>query len=84
MDTNNKNYQNYGMNEASYNYTYDLENADIDYDIYSSRYDRRFDRRFDRRLDRRFDRSYPFYPYCDRYGRCENPIWWLFWPFFFL
>jgi hypothetical protein len=24
------------------------------------------------------------YPYCDRYGRCENPIWWMFWPLFFL
>ena len=23
-------------------------------------------------------------PGCDRFGRCGNPIWWMFWPFFFL
>lgn len=70
---------------------YDLDMANGDYDVYNSRYDNRFDRRFDRRGDRRFDRRsdrrfdnrYYQYPYCDRYGRCENPIWWLFWPFFF-
>lgn len=53
-------------------------------------YDNRFDMRYDNRFDRRYDRDnydsmrYYRYPYCDRYGRCENPIWWLFWPLFFM
>jgi hypothetical protein len=56
------------------------------YDFDDRRYDSRFDRRFDPRYDRNFyDRMrYYRFPFCDRYGRCENPIWWMFWPFFFL
>ncbi|WP_312700370.1 hypothetical protein [Sedimentibacter sp.] len=41
------------------------------------RYDRNYDRRYDR------DRYYQYPPFCDRYGRCENPIWWLLWPMLF-
>ena len=57
---------------------------------YDDRYDNRFDSRYDDRYDNYYDRDfnrnmrYYQYPYCDRNGRCENPIWWLFWPFFFL
>jgi len=53
---------------------------------YYDRYDNRFDNYYDRNYDMDFNRRtrYYQYPYCDRYGRCENPIWWLFWPFFFL
>ena len=85
MDNNNQYYNN--MDDYMY---YD---NDINNDVFSSRYDvdnRRYDRRFDRRFDRRYDRyfydpmRYYQYPYCDRYGRCENPIWWMFWPLFFL
>lgn len=62
------------------------------YDRYDNRYDNRYynyDRMYDRMYDRRYDRDYDRrryyqYPYCDRYGRCENPIWWMFWPLFFL
>jgi hypothetical protein len=66
---------------------------DINNEVFSSRYDfndRRYDSRFDRRFDPRYDRNfydrmrYYRFPFCDRYGRCENPIWWMFWPFFFL
>lgn len=77
-----------------YNNVYDYNNYD---DVYGTRYDRRFDDRrydFDRRFDydrrydydRRFDDRMRYYrfPYCDRYGRCSNDLWWLFWPFFFL
>lgn len=64
------------------------------YDRFDNRYDNRFDNRYDNRrsdyndYNRFYDRGYDNmryyrYPYCDRYGRCENPIWWLFWPFFF-
>lgn len=67
-------------------------------DVYSTRYDNRrydmydYNRRYDNYYDydRRYDRDpyrrnrYYQYPYCDRYGRCENPIWWMFWPLFFL
>jgi hypothetical protein len=51
-----------------------------------TQFDRFDDRRFDPRYDRNFyDRMrYYRFPFCDRYGRCENPIWWMFWPFFFL
>ena len=69
-------------------------NNNINNDVYGNRYDydydRRYDRRYDNRYDRRYDRDfydpmrYYRYPYCDRYGRCENPIWWMFWPLFFL
>ena len=62
---------------ARYN-RFDNRNDYYDYNRYNDRYDRRFDRDY---YDR--DRYYR-YPYCDRYGRCENPMWWLFWPFFFL
>lgn len=59
---------------------------------FDNRFNDRFDDRFDDRFnyDRRYDRDYDSrnryyqYPYCDRYGRCENPIWWNIWPFFFL
>jgi len=82
------NYNQYYNNMNDYMYYDD----DINNDVYSSQYDmydRRFDNRFDRRFDRRYDRffydpmRYYRFPFCDRYGRCENPIWWLFWPFFF-
>lgn len=87
-DTMNENMSNNGMY-----YMDDMNN-----NIYSNRYDGRYnngryydyDRRYDRDYyDRRYDRDYYDrmryyrYPYCDRYGRCENPIWWLFWPLFF-
>ncbi len=88
MDNNNQYYDN--VNDYMY------YNDDMNNDVYSSRYDfgdRRFDgrygRRFDRRYNRRYDRDfydpmrYYQFPYCDRYGRCENPIWWMFWPLFF-
>ena len=57
------------------------------FDRYDNRYDNRYDYNdYDRRYDRAYDRNmrYYRYPYCDRYGRCENPIWWMFWPLFFL
>ncbi len=84
MDNNNKYLSN--MNEGT---SYDV---DINNEVFSTRYD--YDDRYDPMLDRRFDPRYDRYfydpmryyrfPYCDRYGRCENPIRWLFWPFFFL
>lgn len=87
MDNNNM--QDYNdMNDYMY------YNNNINNDVYGNRYDydydRRYDRRYDNRYDRRYDRDfydpmrYYRYPYCDRYGRCENPIWWMFWPLFFL
>lgn len=57
---------------------------------FDNRFDRRYDNMYDRRYDRRYDRDfydpmrYYRYPYCDRYGNCDNPIWWLFWPLFFM
>jgi len=60
------------------NNRYDNRYYDRDYDRYDNRYDGYYDRDLNRRM------RYYQYPYCDRYGRCENPIWWLFWPFFFL
>ena len=73
---------------------YEMYNEEMN-DVFSSRYDNRFDNRYDRfgnfnnydmRYDRDFNRRnrYYQYPYCDRYGRCDNSLWWLFWPFFFL
>lgn len=64
-------------------------NDNINNDVYSNRYNydnRRYDRRYNRRYDRDFydPMRYYQYPYCDRYGRCENPLWWMFWPLFFL
>ena len=89
MDNNNQYYNN--MNDFMY------YNDDINNDVYSSRYDLnnrmfdgRYNRRYNRRYDPRYDRElydpmrYYQYPYCDRYGRCENPTWWMFWPLFFL
>jgi len=73
-----------------YDSTKEMHNEDIN-NVFSSRYDDRYDNRYDNRYyDNRYDRNYNRgmryyqYPYCDRYGRCENPMWWLFWPFFFL
>ncbi|HHZ02436.1 MAG TPA: hypothetical protein GX396_05795 [Tissierellia bacterium] len=79
MDNNNP--QNY----SDYNMYY---NDNVNNEVYGNRYDM-YDPRFDPRYDRRYDQNfYPMryyrYPYCDRYGRCENPIWWLFWPLFFM
>lgn len=88
----NKNdYQDYKMDDYMY-YNDDMN------DVYTTRYDNnfngRFDNRYDPRYDNYYDRTYPRdyydpmryyrYPFCDRYGRCENPIWWLFWPLFFM
>lgn len=82
------------MNNNSMYYMDEMNN-----NVYSNRYNNgrydnnwRYDNYYDndRRYDRRYDRDYYDrmryyqYPYCDRYGRCENPIWWLFWPLFFL
>lgn len=87
MDTNNSN------NSELNNYInmYDMNNINNEQDIFSAR--RRYDnnmydnnRRYDYDRwydDNRYDERYYRYPYCDRYGRCRNPIWWLFWPFFF-
>lgn len=78
-------------NNPEHNNNYMNENEPINdnhEDMYSinrydyDRFDNRFDNRMDRRMDRRYDRYYR-YPYCDRYGRCDNNLWWLFWPFFF-
>lgn len=86
------NYNQYYNNMNDYMYYDDDINNDVyssQYDMYDRRFDNRFDNRFDRRFDRRYDRffydpmRYYRFPFCDRYGRCENPIWWLFWPFFF-
>jgi hypothetical protein len=92
MDNNNKNIPQIYDSTRDYSiYDEDMNN------VYSTRYDRydRYNNRYynrndnyydyDRDLDRNFDRRmrYYQYPYCDRYGRCENPIWWLFWPLFF-
>ncbi len=95
MDNNiNQNYNN--MNDyIDYNDDYMYYNDDINNDVYNNRYNYNYDRRFDNRFDRRYNRydrdrdffdpmRYYRYPYCDRYGRCENPIWWIFWPLFFL
>ncbi|WP_326911342.1 hypothetical protein [Sedimentibacter sp. MB31-C6] len=74
------------------NHVNDYYNRDNnEFDVYSNRF-RRYDDRYDYRYDRDFDdRRYDYdrmryyrYPYCDRYGRCDNSLWWLFWPFFFL
>lgn len=87
------------INQDYYNMNDDIYYDDMNDNVFTTRfnnefnqrYDNRFDRRYDNRFDRRFDRDYyndPMryyrYPYCDRYGRCENPIWWLFWPLFFM
>ncbi len=86
----------YNNNPHIYDGTDDFAMNNDMYDVYSTRYDNRrfmddYFRRYndmynyDRRFDRRFDRNrYYQYPYCDRYGRCDNSLWWLFWPFFFL
>jgi len=79
-----------------YNNMY-YNNEDTDNNVYSSRYDNRrydntndMDRRFDNMNNNRYDRDYNQrmryyqYPYCDSYGRCQNPMWWMFWPLFFL
>lgn len=79
-------------------YDYPVNNYDMDQDLEMQRYNNRnynrrydydrmfdYDRRYDNRYDYRhdYDRYYR-YPYCDRYGNCQNPIWWLFWPLFFM
>ncbi len=77
---------------------YSIYDEDVN-SVYGTRYDRnnRYDERYYNRYDNYYDRDYNRdydedfyrrmryyrYPYCDRYGRCENPIWWLFWPLFF-
>ncbi|HPX00283.1 MAG TPA: hypothetical protein PKY98_05975 [Sedimentibacter sp.] len=87
-------YNDNGMNNTVYSSNrYDMyeRRFDPEYDVmYDRRFDPEYDMMYDRRYDRRYDmdfydpiRYYQF-PYCDRYGRCENPIWWLFWPLFFL
>ncbi len=90
MDNNINNNNNY----PEYNNDLFDMNQDLNTQRYTNRrynYDNRFDynRRYDNRYDNRYDYRYDHdryyrYPYCDRYGNCENPIWWLFWPFFFL
>jgi hypothetical protein len=77
METNNGNLSDY--NKDMYNNYKDEE------ELYSiNRYNnRRYDRRLDRRYDRWDDNRYYNYPDCDRTGRCRNPMWWMFWPFFF-
>ena len=82
-------------NISSQNFNNDYRNIDYNnssnevysnrYDMYDDRYDQRYDPRYDRRYNRDYYpmRYYP-YPFCDRYGRCENPIWWYFWPLFFM
>jgi len=96
MDTNNRNnpeynnmYDIYGMNNREKVYSFNR------YDNRRIENDRRFDnqrpfdndRRNDNQImfenDRRNDGRYNQYPYCDRNGNCGNPMWWLFWPFFF-
>jgi len=79
MDMNNRNNPEYYNNYMNENEPINNNQEDM-YSI--NRYDNRFDNRYDRRNDRRYDRYYR-YPYCDRYGRCDNNLWWLFWPFFF-
>lgn len=86
-------YNNYPQ---EYNDLNDSMMYDEDMDtMFSARYNRfnnRFNNRYnnyynyDRRYDPYFDRrgNYYNYPYCDRYGRCSNPLWWMFWPMFFL
>lgn len=90
MDNNINNNNNY----PEYNNDLFDMNQDLNTQRYTNRrydYDNRFDynRRYDNRYDNRYDYRYDHdryyrYPYCDRYGNCENPIWWLFWPLFFL
>lgn len=64
-----------------YNNRYDNRN---DYDRMYDNY-RRYDNRHNRYDRDRYDYDrYYRYPYCDRYGNCQNPIWWMFWPLFFL
>ena len=96
MDMNNRNNPEYNNNYMNENETINNNEEDMysinryDYDRFDNRFDNRYDnrndnrndRRFDRRYDRRYDNYYR-YPYCDRYGRCDNNLWWLFWPFFF-
>mgnify|MGYP001012682683 CR=1 FL=1 len=89
MDINNNNTGFYNI----FDNTSDIENTndEDDINIMNLYNGGRFDNRgynnymydYDRRFDRHYDRRYYQYPYCDRYGRCQNPIWWLFWPFFF-
>ncbi|NLJ58191.1 MAG: hypothetical protein GX339_05030 [Tissierellia bacterium] len=85
MDNNN--------NTQDYNYMdeYNIYDDAMDNEVYGNRYfydDRMYDR-YNRPFNRRYNRGYyPSryyrYPFCDRYGRCENPIWWMFWPLFFM
>lgn len=91
MDMNNRNNpENNNMyeNENMYNTEENMysinrfDNRRYDFNRYDNRFDNRYDNRNDRRYDRRYDRYYR-YPYCDRYGRCDNNLWWMFWPFFF-
>lgn len=89
MDVNNGNTLDYNdANQYPSDFEYDdADSNSYDQDVYISRYDTR--RMFNNRRynnQRRFggyDERYYQYPYCDRFGRCSNPIWWMFWPFFF-
>lgn len=88
MDNNNDNFPQIYDSTRDYGiYSEDMINE------FNTRYDNIYDNRYynicdnyDRCYDRDYYRRmrYYQYPYCDRYGRCENPVWWLFWPFFFM
>lgn len=80
METNNGNNSNF-----NYNNMYNNNNYSDEEQLYSiNRYNNRRDNRMDNRRDNRWDENmYYNYPDCDRYGRCRNPMWWMFWPFFF-
>lgn len=91
MDNNNNNDNNIPQIYDNNYYEYMNDAYSTRYDRYDNRYNNyNFDRMYDRSYDRDYygdyDRRmrYYQYPYCDRYGRCENPIWWMFWPLFFL
>ena len=88
MDNNNINIPQIYDSTKEYNmYSEDMNDVfSARYNRFDNRYDYDYNRMYDRRYDRDYDRRmrYYQYPYCDRYGRCENPMWWLFWPFFFL
>lgn len=81
MSFNNGNYPDYDYSNM---YNFDDPNYFIpdDENLYSmNRYNNMYNH--NRYYNNRNRNRNNYYPGCDRNGRCDNPMWWLFWPFFF-
>jgi len=90
MENNNNNFPNYRENMYHNDYGDEGELYSINRNnnqMYDRQNDRRYDQMNDRRNDRRYDQwdnnMYYNYPDYDRNNRSRNPMWWMFWPFFF-